>query len=411
MKSKNPKDDKKDIAKELGAAEKSYRNSYIIGAIFIVFMLVMVIISFYPQEAPLEDDSIYPSRDVDILQEITIKNPLPFNIPVKISVKLSSGTDVNEKVFLNIYFMKKDDAFNNEKDIEMLKQKSIKSLPRTGKMDFEASLEPGTAYVFVMVLPEGASNLYSRVNVHYEVNSYPFMPYLPIFIGIGLIGCIVPFIYIQIDLKKTKKLRKALIKEKRTRQKKLSKQGKGTNMPPPIVRPTPPQAQQWAGPQAQQYPPHSNPRYHPQTQSHYPVQTKAQSPPQLQSQPMQTGAQEKLAYIIQQLQVLRQQEAVVSNQLKMEGPSEQKQLLLGRYQEIQTQKQLLQQQAQALQGVIQREKLQSLGSEPARPRPPSPDWYEQKEQIEGELAGAARNSPQGQAGLEEIFSIPPPDNP
>ena len=401
MKSKDPKNQKKDIVKELGAAEKSYRNSYIIGAIFIVFLLVMVVISFYPQKASLEDDSIFPSSEAEMLEEITLHNPLPFNIPVDISVELSPGTDVDDKILLNIYFMKKDDANDKLNDIENLKRKSIESKEATGKMDFEASLEPGTPYVFVIVLPEGTTNSYNRVKVHYEMNSYPFQPYLPVFIGIGMIGCIVPFIYIQIDSKKTKKLRKALKKEKRSRQKKLTKEESATlGMPPPIVRPsTPPPAQQSLRPQ--HYPAQAHPQY----------QKPPQSQTQFQPPPMPTGTQGQLAYIIQQLQVLRQQEGVVSNQLKMEGYPEQKQLLLGRYQEIQAQKQILQQQAQALQSIIQKDKLQGLGSESARPRPPSPDWYEQKEQIEGELSGTSGNSPQGQAGLEEIFSIPPPSNP
>ncbi|MDP7264000.1 MAG: hypothetical protein QGH39_00395 [Candidatus Thermoplasmatota archaeon] len=275
MKSKGPEDQKKDIAKELGAAEKSYRNSYIIAAIFIVFMLVMVIISFLPQEAPLENDSIYPTRDAEILEEITLQNPLPFKIPADISIELTIGTNTDEKIFLKVYFMKLTDAKKNEYDFEKLKEKSIESREAAGKMDFEANLEPGTAYVFVMALPEGDSNPYGRVDIHYEVNTYPFLPYLPVFIGIGLIGCIVPFIYIQRDAKKTKKLRKALIKEKKTRQKKLSKQGGGSDgLPPPIVRPTPPQSGQiWSGPHGtQQYSPHVRPRYPPPARSQEPGQ-------------------------------------------------------------------------------------------------------------------------------------------
>jgi len=419
MKSKAPNDQKKDIAKELGAAEKSYRNSYIIAAIFIVFLLAMVAISFYPQKAPLEEHPIFPTRnDWEISDEIILQNPLPFNIPVDISVELSSSADADEKIFLDIYFLKKDDMNDNRNDIEKLKQKSIESKEQTGKMDFDASLEPDTEYVFVMILPEGASNLYGEVNVNYEVNSYPFRPYLPVFIGVGLIGCIVPFIYIQMDSKKTKKLRKALKKEKKTRQKKLTKEEAATlGLPPPIVRPTSPQSGQiWSGPHgAQQYPTLARPQYQPQAQHPVQAQSQAQHPVHAQSQPQsqskQTGAQAQLAYVIQQLQVLRQQEIAVSNQLKLEGPAGQKQLLLGRYQEIQTQKQVLQKQAQALQAIIQKEKLQGLGSESAKPRPPSPDWYEQKEQIEGELAGTGPYSPQGQAGLDDIFSMPPPKDP
>ena len=134
---------------------------------------------------------------------------------------------------------------------------------------------------------------------------------------------------------------------------------------------------------------------------------------------MQTGTQGQLAGIIRQLQVLRQQEAVVSNQLKIEGYAEQKRLLLGRYQEIQVQKETLQQHARVLQETIQREKMQGISApaapgsphagEPAgtylqneakMPAPPPPSQYsDQVPSVPGQEYRAEE--------LDDIFSMSP----
>ena len=124
-------------------------------------------------------------------------------------------------------------------------------------------------------------------------------------------------------------------------------------MPGPFRRETPPQPVMHQAP-VQQYPGQGRPVIG--------------TPPPAR---MQTP-EEQLPYIVQQLQVLRQQESAVTNQLQLQGPTEQKQLLIRRYQEIQIQKQSLQQQAQMLQQNIRQGKYQEVGSVNMPPNSNSP---------------------------------------
>ncbi len=339
--SKKPGESKKDTASELSSTVKSYMTWYIVAGVSIFIIILGVILSFLPVEVPVNDESVYVSGYPEILtEEIKLKKSgLSFEIPVDVTLDVRHD---NPAIKFDIYFLEKDKAELYKHNSADLEKHSLSYEKNVNRINLKIDLKPDTSYVFVV-----QTGSVVEAEVTYELNTYPFQPYLPFFLILGIIGCVVPFVYIQLTSSKRKKLERALIKEKRRRQKEMSK------MRGPIRRETPPQ------PMMQQAPVQQQP---------VPGRQMTGTPPPARIQ----SPEEQLPFIVQQLQVLRQQEIAVSNQLKLQGPAEQKQLLLKRYQEIQIQKQSLQQHAQTLQQNIQQGKYQAAGSNiPSNPNSPS----------------------------------------
>jgi len=218
-KSKKPHSEIIDISKKLYSAEKYYRNAYIIAGIIVLFMVGMVALTFYPQKIRVMDEEMDLSGNAEgdsneVLKSIQIeKKVFSFDIPVKGSmVIVPDDPDLEGKVFASIYFLKTEDVvhrYNNE----MLKNISIAYGHNTDRISFDAKLETNTEYSFV-VITSGNPYHGKYATVDYDMKAYPLRPLLPIFIGLGIIGSIVPFVYIHFITAKANKLRKNLAKKK-----------------------------------------------------------------------------------------------------------------------------------------------------------------------------------------------------
>ena len=363
--------EKKDLAKELGETEKSYRNSYIIAGIFIVFMVGMVVFSLYPRNQPVDDKDDYPlAKDSNVLPDISLKSKLPFDTPVEITITIEPNNENAPPINASIYFLRLEDAEEYQHKTDKLKEISIDWKSNANEMTVKTSLDSSTSYAFV-VIPKDST----IVNVRYNMDAYPYRPLLPYFLAFGIIGCIVPFVYILVHRRKSKNIRKALGKEKRKRRRKEERKAARDQ------------------------------RRRMQQQPRFLYQQGSQYQQTVQQQPIAMGIPAQLSAIIQQLQVIRQQEGAVSNQLKFEGSPQQKQLLLRRYQEIQLHKESLQKEAQRLQGEIQMNRLQGMGrgSNPAAPQPQTP--YGAPHQHAGFNQGPDR------PGTAYPQNPPPPMNP
>jgi len=317
----------KEIQEKLKEAEKSYRNSYIIAGVVILFMAAMMAISFYPLEVPKEDEPFDLSTSSNSLSDITLEKKLfAFDIPVDMNIELetSGGGDVPDDV--SIYFLKKDEEGEHHSyNPEELKAKSVAYGKNVECLSFSTSLEPDTPYTFVVRRDDYGNSIECRAV--YSIDTYPLKPYIPFFIAIGVIGCAIPFTYILLDSKKRAKLERELAKKKRKRAKKAQKG------PGPFKRPTSP-------------------------------------PPGVPGQPgapvaYESRSQKHLQYALQQLHVVTQQETVIKNQLRFVGPREQKMLLLKRYGDIQAQKRSMEQQ-------VVRLRQESGVAAPAPQPPPQP---------------------------------------
>lgn len=309
-----PSKTEEDIRDKLRETEKSYRNSYIIAGVFVLFMIVMLIIAYYPMPIPLRNDSMTVSPTPDILSDVTLEKKLfGFDIPVDVRMKLEP-TGAGEEVPKDtaIYFLARKDAedLRFTTDVEELESHSLGYQRGREEISFSTALEPDVPYTF-LIMREGDNFETVEATAVYDMDCYPVKPYLPFIIGIGVIGCTVPLVYIVLDSRKKRTLEGQLSKKKKARRKQaLRRQGSpvpGSPQPPGIPGQT-------AAPVA----------YNNRNQQH-------------------------LQYILQQLQVLKQQEGVVQNQLRMAGPREQKVQLLKRYEDIQTQKTQLEKQVIQLQ--------------------------------------------------------------
>ena len=365
--------EKVDLVQELGAAEKSYRNSYIIAGIFIVFMAAMVVFSLYPRTQPVNDeDDFLLLNEPNVLPEISLKSKLPFDTPAEITISVEPSNQNAPPINSNIYFLSVEDAEEYADEPDKLKERSIDWESNTNKMTVKTSLDPNTAYAFV-VSPKNSTSV-KNVNVRYDMDTYPYKPLLPFFLAFGILGCLVPFIYIHVHRRKSDKIRKALGKEKRKRRRKEERKAARDQ------------------------------RRRMQQQPRAIYQQAGQYQQIVQQQPMAMTTQAQLSAIIQQLQVIRQQEGAVSNQLKFEGSPQQKQLLLGRYQEIQLQKESMQKEAQRLQREIQTNRLQGMGRGPNPTVPQARSHYGTSQQQAG-----FQQRP-GSAGAPYPQNPPPPMN-
>lgn len=218
-KTKKPHSEIIDISKKLYSAEKYYRNSYIIAGIILLFMGAMVALTFYPQKIQVTDEEVDLSGNNEVLKGIQIdKKVFSFDIHVDGSMTIvPDDPELQGNIFASIYFLKTEDAVRYsrgaEYDLDMLKNRSIAYGHNTDRISFEAKLEPDTVYSFVIITPRG-SYLGNYATVDYDMKAYPFRPLLPFFIGLGIIGSIVPFVYIHFITAKAKKLRKNLAKKK-----------------------------------------------------------------------------------------------------------------------------------------------------------------------------------------------------
>ena len=209
-----------DISKKLYSAEKYYRNSYIIAGIIVLFMGAMVALTFYPQKIRVMDEEMDLSGNDngdnnEVLKSIQIEKKIfSFDISAEGSmIIVPDDPDLEGKIFASIYFLKTKDAKDNQYNEEMLKNISIAYGQNTDRLSFESKLELDTAYSFV-VITDGDPYRGKYATVDYDMKAYPFRPLLPFFIGLGIIGSIVPFIYIHFITGKAKKLRKNLAKKK-----------------------------------------------------------------------------------------------------------------------------------------------------------------------------------------------------
>ncbi len=212
---KKPHSEIIDISKKLYSAEKYYRNSYIIAGIILLFMGAMVALTFYPQNIRIMDEEMDLSGNNEVLKSIQIdKKIFSFDIPVEGSmIIVPDDPNLEGMIFASIYFLETDDAVKYRYDDEMLKNISIAYGHNTDRISFDSKLKTDTGYSFVVITSRG-SYLGNYATVDYDMKAYPFRPLLPIFIALGVIGSMVPFVYIHFITGKAKKLRKNLAKKK-----------------------------------------------------------------------------------------------------------------------------------------------------------------------------------------------------
>jgi len=215
VKKKKPHSEIIDISKKLYSAEKYYRNSYIIAGIILLFMGAMVALSFYPQNIRVMDEEMDLSGNNEVLKSIQIdKKIFSFDIPVEGSmIIVPDDPNLEGMIFASIYFLETEDAVKYRYDDEMLKNISIAYGHNTDRISFDSKLKTDTGYSFFVITQRG-SYLGNYATVDYDMKAYPFRPLLPIFIALGVIGSMVPFVYIHFITGKAKKLRKNLAKKK-----------------------------------------------------------------------------------------------------------------------------------------------------------------------------------------------------